>query len=94
MATLNELLDLQTALQADPSDDAAFGSAVARGMELLALSDSEMAAEFDMSQPSSDRWRGGLAAPHPAIRKHVISFLQKKLAQLIAAPLNPHPIAP
>lgn len=85
MASPTELRDLKKTLQTDQhSDDAVFSAAVAQSMALLALSDGEIAAEFDMSRPSVNRWRNGRAAPHPAVRKHVFKFFAKKIERLIA----------
>lgn len=41
--------------------------------------DEEIMNEFDMSRPTLNRWKLGQNAPHPAIRKHILTFLIKKL---------------
>lgn len=56
---------------ADLKDDALFARLVRDGMDLLRLSDRDVADEFDVSRPTVTRWRNGENSPHPAMRRPI-----------------------
>lgn len=86
MATSNELQAYIAVLQkTSQTDDAAFKSVVARGMDLLQLLDSDLAHHLGVSRPTVNRWRSGANAPHPAMRKHVFDWLRNRAVQLSRA---------
>lgn len=62
----------------DVKDDAAFHALLVRSVDLLMLKDREIAHEFEVSRPTVTRWRNGLNAPHPALRKHVFTWLRER----------------
>lgn len=63
---------------ADPKDVYAFRSLLEQGMELLQLTDKDIAREFGVSRPTVTRWRNGANAPHPALRKPVYTWLEQR----------------
>lgn len=79
MATLQELRSYRDALCSPEAVGEPFPRLVAQGLTLLGLSDAEVAREFDLSRPSVTRWRDGKAAPHPAMRRHVLAYLVGKI---------------
>jgi predicted transcriptional regulator len=60
-------------------DTKVFFSIVVECMGQLNLSDSEVAKTFDVSQPTVTRWRNGLNAPHPALRRLVYHYFEQCL---------------
>jgi hypothetical protein len=74
--------------QAEVRDDAAFHALLTRGFDLLHLIDKDIAREFGVSRPSVTRWRNGVNAPHPAMRKPVYMFLDQR-AQAILRRIPP-----
>jgi hypothetical protein len=70
--------------KAEPTDDAAFKTLVAGGMDLMRLLDSDLAHYFGVSRPTVNRWRTGANAPHPALRKHVFAWLRNRASALLS----------
>jgi hypothetical protein len=68
--------------ETDPTDDGAFQKRILDGMDLCRLLDKDVAREFGVSRPTVTRWRNGTNAPHPALRKHVYSWLQSRAQAL------------
>jgi len=68
---------------ADRHDDQAFRRLFAAGMNLLQLLDIDVAREFGVSRPSVNRWRNGINAPHPAMRKPVYTWLEQRANALL-----------
>jgi transcriptional regulator with XRE-family HTH domain len=86
MATTNELKAyIEVLKKTAQTDDAAFNSAVARGMDVLQLLDSDLALHLGVSRPTVNRWRTGANAPHPAMRKHIFDWLKNRAVQLSRA---------
>lgn len=75
---------IATVRKADQKDDAAFHKVVSSGMDLMSVLDSDLAHEFGVSRPTVNRWRSGANAPHPALRKHVFAWLQRRASALLA----------
>jgi hypothetical protein len=74
-----ELRDYVRSLrEADARDEGAFHSLLTRGFDLLHLMDKDIAREFGVSRPSVTRWRNGVNAPHPAMRKPVYGYLDQR----------------
>ncbi|HEY3399091.1 MAG TPA: hypothetical protein VGK03_00535 [Geothrix sp.] len=48
------------------------------GVDLLALPDKDLAHEFGASRPTISRWRNALNTPHPAMRKHIYAWMEKR----------------
>jgi hypothetical protein len=75
----DELMEyIRSLREADVRDDAVFHSLLARGFDILHLMDKDVAREFGVSRPSVTRWRNGVNAPHPAMRKPVYTFLDQR----------------
>lgn len=69
--------------KADLKDDSVFQDAVARGMRLMSLLDSDLSLYFTVSRTTVNRWRTGANAPHPALRKPVFAWLRARAATLL-----------
>jgi transcriptional regulator with XRE-family HTH domain len=79
-----ELKDYVLSLrETDVRDDAAFTDLLTRGFDLLHLMDKDIAREFGISRPSVTRWRNGVNAPHPAMRKPVYAFLNQRAQAML-----------
>lgn len=63
---------------ADSQDDATFQALLAQGIESLQLVDKDIAHAFTVSRPTVTRWRNGESAPHPALRKPVFDWLERR----------------
>lgn len=50
-----------------------------RSFELLNLTDGDFTARFACSRPTIERWKSGINAPHPEMRKPIYDFLEKKI---------------
>src|SRR5208282_1406066 len=74
--------------QAELRDDAAFHSSLTRGFVLLHLMDKDIARKFGVSRPSVTRWRNGVNAPHPVMRKPVYTFLDQRAQAILECPGN------
>lgn len=72
------LSQVREALKAPES----FAATVAQAIEVLGITDDELAEKFDMSRPSVARWRAGSASPHPALQPHVLTFLRQRAEEL------------
>jgi hypothetical protein len=84
MSDINEIKLYKTLIDAtNVKDDKAFALVVKDGMQILGITNRELAQEFDMSLPSATRWRNGHAAPHVLIRKRVVEFLLNKTNKLL-----------
>jgi hypothetical protein len=46
------------------------------------VSEKEVRAYVGVSKPSLERWRQGLSAPHPAIRRYVIDYVHGRRTPL------------
>jgi transcriptional regulator with XRE-family HTH domain len=65
------------AIQA-PEDDELFVDVVRTSMDLLSITDTDLAERFGVSRPSVNRWRNGMNAPHPAMRPRIYKELLKR----------------
>jgi len=84
MISQDALTDYVASLRgASQQDDAAFHLLLVRGMELLQLLDKDIAREFGASRPTVTRWRNGVNAPHPAMRRPVFEWLEKRAKVLL-----------
>ncbi len=54
-----------------------FAELVQERIESKGITDAEIAQRFDMSRSSAARWRAGRNHPHPAMRAHVIDWLEE-----------------
>ncbi len=70
---------------ADPKNDEQFKELLSKGMALLRLLDSDISREFGVSRPTVNRWRNGANAPHPAMRRPLFGYLEKRTSRLIAS---------
>jgi hypothetical protein len=66
----------------DPNDRDAFVSLLREGMDELHLSPHDLCEHFAVSVTNVERWRAGVSAPHPVLRRRVISHL----AHLVQTP--------
>lgn len=64
---------------ASANDDKVFHSLLLEGIRLLNLTNKEIAHRFDVSRPTIERWRTGINAPHPAMRKAVYDWLLSRI---------------
>lgn len=79
MATTHQLETFVVELRAANRTDASeFKRLLGRGIELLSLTDKDIAREFGASRPTVTRWRNGDNAPHPAMRKPVFDWLAQR----------------
>ena len=76
---------------ADPKNDEQFKVLLIKGMDLLRLLDSDISREFGVSRPTVNRWRNGANAPHPAMRKPLFRYLEKRTSSLIASEQRTRP---
>lgn len=53
-----------------------FRDLFSRGVELLHITDVEVAREFGVSLPTVARWKNGSNAPHQAMKKPVYAWLK------------------
>ena len=74
---------------ADPKDDAAFHKLLEQGVEVLHLVDKDIAREFGVSRPTVTRWRNGVNAPHPAMRKPVYTWLEQRVKLMLKRNAEP-----
>ncbi len=65
------------------TDDVLFAKIVSNAMHFLNLSDRDMAERFSISRPSVTRWRTGVSAPHPAMRRPVFDHLLRMIAKAV-----------
>jgi len=63
---------------ADLRDDQRFYSLFGQAVDVLQLLDKDVAREFGASRPTVTRWRNGINAPHPAVRKAVYDWLEQR----------------
>lgn len=70
---------------ADLKSDEDFKTLLNKGMALLRLLDSDISKEFGVSRPTVNRWRNGANAPHPAMRRPLFRYLEKRTTSLIAS---------
>jgi hypothetical protein len=79
-----ELRDYVRSLQeAEARDDSTFHSLLSRGFDLLRLIDKDIAHGFGVSRPTVTRWRNGVNAPHPAMRKPLYVWLEQRAQAVI-----------
>ena len=79
MERIKELESFIAELTAKNSTDLdLFRGLIGRSQELLALSDSDLSREFTVSRPTISRWKNGVSAPQPLMRKMVLDRLAKK----------------
>lgn len=63
---------------ADCQDRELFRELFSQACNLLDLKDEDIANRFGASRSTPERWRNGIATPHPAIRKVVYDWLLTK----------------
>lgn len=56
-----------------------FRAAFAASVEVLGLSDLDIARVLQISRPTVGRWTRGEAAPHPVGRKPILEYLLKRV---------------
>ena len=76
---------------ADPRNYEQFKNLLNKGMDLLRLLDSDISKEFGVSRPTVNRWRNGANAPHPAMRKPLYKYFEKRTSSLIASERRTRP---
>ncbi len=65
----------------DPRDNTAFADIVRNGMAVLGVSDRELADEFEAAVSTINRWKRGVASPHPLMRPSVYRWFREQLAR-------------
>ena len=58
------------------NNDAEFQSFLIHSMFELKLKNSDLTKQFGVSKPTVNRWLNGKSAPHPAVRKYIIEYLE------------------
>ena len=80
MSNLSALREFITAIKSvDEKDSEQFRYLLVEGMKLLNLFDKDIAHEFGASRPTVNRWKNGIDAPHPAMRRPVYRYLANAL---------------
>jgi len=64
------------------ADEGLFTTLVNESMEALRLEDSDIAGKMSVSRSAISRWRRGLDAPLPMMRKNIYRFFAKKIIEL------------
>src|SRR4051812_39304669 len=69
-----------------PTDTAQFHAVVEGAFRLLMLQDQDFAHTLGVSRPTVTRWRNRTNAPHPALRKGVYSWLDRRVRHAMKPP--------
>lgn len=84
MSNYEQLTQFLGELKAAEDDNTAlFHDLISRSATVLGLTDKDFAKGFKISRPSVNRWRNGMSAPQPVMRKYVYDFLVKRTQELI-----------
>lgn len=75
---LNEFIALVRRAGEDPKDRALFKDVVDRALALSVVTPREVADTLECAPSTVDRWRSGVAAPHPAICALMYTWLIAK----------------
>ena len=77
---LTSMKDLPPIKGSDPENEsvARFSMTIRKAMEILRLSDRDVAHEFDVRIPTVADWRAGRFAPHPLMRPVVYKWILEK----------------
>jgi hypothetical protein len=82
MTRQDDLKKLVTDLEAASlGDNWVFRRLVCRTIELLGLSNADVAHQFGTSIPTIARWREGMSVPHPAMRSAVYGSLLEQVKE-------------
>jgi hypothetical protein len=81
--------DLEAALEEDDACEGRFQALVPRSIIALDLDLDVVAKDFDLSQPSFERWIGGRSAPHPAIQPAVFRYFLNLVEAALKADPEP-----
>lgn len=65
----------------DLEDKDAFYYVLNRCSLLADIRDRDLAVECEVSLPTVTRWKNGLGAPHPSLRKYVYRYLRRRLLE-------------
>ncbi len=66
---------------ADPEDETIFAGIVKDGLELLSISNRELADAFEAAVGTIDRWKKGMSHPRAAMRPLVYRWFSLMLAR-------------
>ena len=78
---LEDLDSLRTELRsADPGDSSNFGDLVNRFLDLLRISQRDLAARLAVTPPTVSRWVRGRNTPHPVMAQAIYAYLVESVS--------------